>query len=847
MLMDYMSDRGRLPARLEAWRWQIGRLLREAKRESDSSFSETKIREAYLRAHPVGVDLTPGSAFWAKPQLIQCLRYTMMASGTITHGGSDGRGLWWTSMANNAPDRAGGPKIREIGDDAVEFDGDMLRAAVAALNTKMCAAVVMTRWRVGNVTDMSGLFRGWDTLDQALEWDVSRVTTMDGMFDGCAAFNQELRWDTKRCVSFKGMFAGCVSLTRTIHLNCSALARGCLALGLPTGLAARLVLTNVPEGLVLSSDETLAVRRGMVHTGPVYTLGPNRGRCHGQSLGSRARVQVRLYHTSESRSPVLHELREAVRSGRITGTRPLPAASAWPPVVGPNRGGKLCGVRRMCLDQHTNPANDTADTLVVARSMGAEEARYADLQGGALTRSRKRELADLEDHRAAGAAGAAGAAAPITAFVRVDVSNEPKDLVVNRTPARPGGESAHESWRTSMAYVPLVMSSIDAPAGHAAEALAATLQLAKRGKQMLVLSAAPSAVLWYLNTCFLSDTHQVVLNTRESFEQTRAYALSEREGVDLEGTLARALSSAALVVVAFVFGTGGATGRAVLSGMDYSGLRHRRPSDLGRNVRMFRVSAETPLVRRCSYELMRYPESDGDGRGRGRRGYMLASEDADPGAARRYGPVRLAGEFVELAGGGGVAIFKTGGTLVRISTEDAGFRRTFKSHEDDDSVPHIGVEPEDPPVVPVPVDDGYDSDEEDYATNLYRHPLNEHKMVAELNNIELGQLFYELDIALGIGIGVMKAYRHEESLDERIWERGVRPLRTGALLDGRGLYQLIRADTLVTELVRRYLVAAPKAQYIRNALIAPLSAVPAHELSVRRLMEHMRSVPHFSG
>ena len=60
--------------------------------------------------------------------------------------------------------------------------------------------------------------------------------------------------------------------------------------------------------------------------------------------------------------------------------------------------------------------------------------------------------------------------------------------------------------------------------------------------------------------------------------------------------------------------------------------------------------------------------------------------------------------FVELAGGGGVAIFKTGGTLVRISTEDAGFRRTFKSHEDDDSVPHFGVEPEDPPVVPVPVE-----------------------------------------------------------------------------------------------------------------------------------------------
>jgi hypothetical protein len=67
------------------------------------------------------------------------------------------------------------------------------------------------------------------------------------------------------------------------------------------------------------------------------------------------------------------------------------------------------------------------------------------------------------------------------------------------------------------------------------------------------------------------------------------------------------------------------------------------------------------------------------------------------GASRRYGLVRLAGEFVRLDVGAGVAVFKTGREFASRSTEDVGFRRTFENHAIDDSAyagPRIKVEPE---------------------------------------------------------------------------------------------------------------------------------------------------------
>ena len=546
-------------------------------------------------------------------------------------------------------------------------------------------------WDTRNVVTMESTFYGCASFDHFLKWDTRKVTTMAFMFDGCASFNQPLKWDTGSVTDMSRMFHGCTRLASPLAFDMRAVLGVIGMFGLCGG--AQLVALDPGPDIVgdltraLGRDTgRLSVERSGLgshpNSAPIYTLGPNRDRCYGARRGG-SRIQVGVYETHEARRPVLADVRSAVHSGRITGTRPLPEAYAWPGIFGPDMGGALVGVynKRFMLE-HTG---GTPDALVVARRLGAEEA----LEGAALTRARKREVE-----------------APITAFVRVDLINEPTCLVVyTPTPNGPTRRKVHVSWRTSAAYVPLVMSSIDAPAGHAAEALAATLQLAKRSKRMLVLRAISSSMLWYLNTCFLADTHQVVLTTRESFEQTRAYALSEREGIDLERTLADVLLVESEPVIAFVFGAGGASGRAVLSGMDYGGLMHPRPRDLGRHVRMFRVSAANPLVKGCSYEYMLYSEAGA----RRARGYMYAREEEakweGQGASRRYGRVRLAGEFVRLeyrdgelgAVGAAVGVFKTGSELARIPTADVGFRRTFKNHAIDDSAhdgPRIKVEDE---------------------------------------------------------------------------------------------------------------------------------------------------------
>ena len=545
-------------------------------------------------------------------------------------------------------------------------------------------------WDTRNVVTMESTFYGCASFDHFLKWDTRKVTTMAFMFDGCASFNQPLKWDTGSVTDMSRMFHGCTSLVSTLAFDMREVLGVMGMFGLCDG--AQLVARDPGPDIVRDLTRALGRDTGRLsversglgshpNSAPIYTLGPNRDRCYGARRGG-SRVQVGVYETHEARRPALAELRAAVHSGRITGKRPLPEAYAWPGIFGPGTGGDLVGVCEQSIRDHTDPG---PDVLVVARRLGAEAP-----EGAVLTRSRKRDLAELEKRVAA------PIAAPITAFVRVDLINEPTCLVVyTPTPNGPTRRNVHVSWRTSAAYVPLVMSSIDAPAGHAAEALAATLQLAKRSKRMLVLRAIDSSMLWYLNTCFLADTHQVVLTTRESFEQTRAYALSEREGIDLERTLEDVLLVESEPVIAFVFGTGSASGRAVLSGMDYGGLMHQRPRDLGRHVRMFRVSAANPLVKGCSYEYMLYSEAGA----RRARGYMYArEEEAKWEGLRRYGRVRLAGEFVRLEySGAAVGVFKTGSELARIPTADVGFRRTFKNHAIDDSAhdgPRIKVEDE---------------------------------------------------------------------------------------------------------------------------------------------------------
>jgi hypothetical protein len=180
-----------------------------------------------------------------------------------------------------------------------EFDDTTLRAALARHRVAICAGtVVITNWRVGKVTDMSGLFRWWDTLNQRLQWDVSRVTNMramfqgcsafnqplrDGtgrgewdvsrvasmslMFEGCGAFNQGIRWGSERCTNFRAMFMECASLTCTIELDVRAVQSSkwldnMLAFAGPGDVAIgpRLVLRHAPDG-TLETDVHLALRR----------------------------------------------------------------------------------------------------------------------------------------------------------------------------------------------------------------------------------------------------------------------------------------------------------------------------------------------------------------------------------------------------------------------------------------------------------------------------------------------------------------------------------------------------------------------------------------------------------
>ncbi len=209
-------------------------------------------------------------------------------------------------------------------DGDVEFDDETLRAALTANKDDICAGnFVITRWRVGKVTNMRGLFRDWDTFDQRLEWDVGRVTDMAWMFSGCRAFNQpirsttggewdvssvtsmllmfcdcatfdqELRWESKRCRNFRSMFSACHKLTRTIHLDAGAVEKASMLDGIFAEAAnLRLVLTNVPEGLGELSNERRVPRE------PRH-VGRSERRCDGQHvrrLGGRRQRHRRVGH-----------------------------------------------------------------------------------------------------------------------------------------------------------------------------------------------------------------------------------------------------------------------------------------------------------------------------------------------------------------------------------------------------------------------------------------------------------------------------------------------------------------------------------------------------------------------
>lgn len=74
-------------------------------------------------------------------------------------------------------------------------------------------------WLVGKVTDMEGLFNGYETFNEPLaHWDVSNVTSMKGMFSGCKNFNQPIgSWNVENVENFQQMFYNCESFNKELN------------------------------------------------------------------------------------------------------------------------------------------------------------------------------------------------------------------------------------------------------------------------------------------------------------------------------------------------------------------------------------------------------------------------------------------------------------------------------------------------------------------------------------------------------------------------------------------------------------------------------------------------------
>ena len=64
---------------------------------------------------------------------------------------------------------------------------------------------------VSKITDMSGLFRGFDDFNGDISnWDVSNVTDMSYMFAWCEDFNQDISgWDVSNVKNMNSVFAYC--------------------------------------------------------------------------------------------------------------------------------------------------------------------------------------------------------------------------------------------------------------------------------------------------------------------------------------------------------------------------------------------------------------------------------------------------------------------------------------------------------------------------------------------------------------------------------------------------------------------------------------------------------------
>ena len=73
-------------------------------------------------------------------------------------------------------------------------------------------------WNVSAITDMSELFKNYDTFNEQIgNWDTSNVTNMQNMFFGAESFNMNIgNWDTSNVANMDGMFMRALSFNQAI-------------------------------------------------------------------------------------------------------------------------------------------------------------------------------------------------------------------------------------------------------------------------------------------------------------------------------------------------------------------------------------------------------------------------------------------------------------------------------------------------------------------------------------------------------------------------------------------------------------------------------------------------------
>ena len=76
----------------------------------------------------------------------------------------------------------------------------------------------LSKWNVGQVTNMDNMFNGAKSFNQDLsKWNVRKVANMRNMFSGAESFNQDLsKWDVGRVTDMSTMFKGATSFKQVL-------------------------------------------------------------------------------------------------------------------------------------------------------------------------------------------------------------------------------------------------------------------------------------------------------------------------------------------------------------------------------------------------------------------------------------------------------------------------------------------------------------------------------------------------------------------------------------------------------------------------------------------------------